>query len=147
MKFLKINSSGNLYAIALILFFALFFTSCATQYNFGNSFVVPAAVGSVKVKMDKNNNYQIDLNVKRLADPKRLNPAKEVYVVWMETEQEGRKNIGQLKTGSSMLSSALKSSLKTVSSSKPLAFFITAEDNADMQYPAGEEVLRTTPPR
>lgn len=147
MKFLKTNNSGSVYSIALILFLTFFLQSCVTKYVFNNSYVVPAAEGWVKVKTDKNKNYQIKLNVKRLADPKRLNPAKDVYVVWMETEQDGRKNIGQLKTSSSLLSSALKSSLKTVSSSKPVSFYITAEDNADIQYPVGQEVLKTNPSR
>lgn len=127
----------------MILFAVFLLPSCATKYAFNTSSVVPAAEGTVKVKQDKNKNYNIELDVKRLADPKRLNPAKEVYVVWMETEQNGRKNIGQLKTSSGLFSSALKSSLKTVSSFKPTSFFITAEDHADIQYPGGQEVLRT----
>jgi hypothetical protein len=61
----------------------------------------------------------------------------------METEQDGTKNIGQLKTSSSLLSHELKSSLTAVSSTKPITFFITAEDNAGIQYPVGQEVLRT----
>jgi hypothetical protein len=108
---------------------------------------VPAAEGSVQVKKDKNNNYKIVLSVKRLADSKRLNPSKEVYIVWMETEQDGIKNIGQLKTSSSLLSKELRSSLTAVSTSKPITFFITAEDNAGIQYPVGQEVLRTNIPR
>jgi len=53
----------------------------------------------------------------------------------METEQNGSKNIGQLKTSSSMLSKALTSSLKTVATFKPTGFFITAENDANVQYP------------
>ena len=78
-----------------------------------------------------------------MADPKRLNPSKAVYIVWMDTEQDGIKNIGQLKTSGSLFSHELKSSLKTASSSKPIAFFITAEDNGALQFPEGQEVLRT----
>lgn len=133
------------YRLAVIVFTAFLLSSCATnKYAFATSSVVPAAEGSVKVKKDKNDNYNIELDVNRLADPKRLNPAKEVYVVWMETQQSGTKNIGQLKTSGGLFSSELKSSLKTVSSVKPTTFFITAEDNADIQQPAGVEVLRTS---
>lgn len=140
IKNTKLKKYGGL---AMILFTFCLLSSCATKYAFSTSSVVPAAEGSVKVKKDKNNNYNIELDVKRLADPKRLNPAKDVYVVWMETAQNGRKNIGQLKTSSGLFSSTLKSSLKTVSPFKPVTFFITAEDNADIQYPGGQEVLRT----
>ncbi len=147
MKLVKIIHSGTTCLTIGILFLALFFQSCATKYVFNNSNVVPAAEGTVKVSMDKNNNYKVVLALKRLADPKRLNPSREVYVVWMETEQNGTKNIGQLITSSSLLSSELRSSLKTESSFKPVTFFITAEDNAGIQYPQGLEVLRTHPSR
>lgn len=129
--------------LAIIVCTIFLLPSCSTKYAFTTSSIVPAAEGNVKVKSDKNNNYKIDLNVIRLADPARLNPPKKVYVVWMETAQNGRQNIGQLKTSSGLFSSALKSSLQTVSSFKPVTFFITAEDNADIQYPGGQEVLRT----
>ncbi len=104
---------------------------------------MPAAQGSVKVKKDNNNNYSIDLDIIRLADPKRLEPSKSTYVVWMETAENGSKNIGSLNTSSSMFSKTLKSSLKTVSPFKPVSLFITAEDNADIQYPSFQVVLRT----
>lgn len=49
-----------------------------------------------------------------------------MYAVWMEIEQNGRKNIGQLKTSIGLRTS----SLKTVSGFKPNGFFITAADDA-----------------
>lgn len=145
MKLLKSNGRVIKAWTAFTLFIALvLFGSCGTsKYNFLTSSVVPAAEGQVKVKKDGNNNYKIELDVMRLADSKRLTPSKEMYIVWMETEQNGRKNIGQLKTSSSLLSSALKSSLNTVSPFKPTGFYITAEDDANIQYPSGEVVLRT----
>ena len=128
----------------MILFEMMVNQSCAHKISFGTSSVVPAAEGSVKVKKDKNNNYNIDLSVIRLADPKRLSPSKQLYVVWMDADQNGTKNIGQLKTSSGMLSKTLKSSLKTVSSVKPTRIFITAEDDAAVQYPGGQVVLDTS---
>jgi hypothetical protein len=138
----KWNLTGIIPAMALLLLGFFLSTGCASKYTFATSSVVPAAEGTVKVTKDDNNNYSIDLNVKRLADPKRLTPPKNMYIVWMEGDQNVAKNIGQLKTSSSMFSGQLKSSLKTVSSYKPTAFFITAEDNSDVQTPAGPEVLR-----
>ena len=134
----------KLYAAFTILFAIAILQSCgSTKYNFSTSPVVPAAEGSVKVKKDNNSNYSIALDVKRLAEPKRLTPAKEMYIVWMETEENGRKNIGQLKTSSGLFSSTLTSSLKTVSTFKPTGFFISAEDDANIQYPGGQTVLST----
>ncbi len=137
------NVSGKIFFLATIFIAALTLSSCAKKMTFGTSSVVPAAEGSVKVKSDKNNNTTIDLKVERLADPKRLNPPKATYVVWMETASNGTQNIGSLNTSSGLLSGKLKSSLKTVTPYKPTGFFITAEDDKDVQYVRGEEVLRT----
>lgn len=145
MNFIKSKRPGiNVYAAFTTLFAIVVLQSCdTTKYVFSISPIVPAAEGLVKVKKDKNSNYNIDLDVKNLAESKRLSPAKETYIVWMETEQNGSKNIGQLKTSSSMLSKALTSSLKTVATFKPTGFFITAENDANIQYPDGQTVLTT----
>ncbi len=145
MKSVKLKAvTQNIFIVMMILFAMMVTQSCAHKISFGTSSVVPAAEGSVKVKKDKNNNYNIDLSVIRLADPKRLSPSKQLYVVWMDANQNGTKNIGQLKTSSSMLSKTLKSSLKTVSSVKPTRIFITAEDDAAVQYPGGQVALDTS---
>ena len=39
----------------------------------------------------------------------------------------------------------LKGSLETVASDKPINFFISAEDDANVQYPVGQVVLKTGP--
>ncbi len=136
----------NGYLVIAIFFTLVVLQSCGTtKYNFSNSVVVPSAEGSVKVKKDDNSNYAVELNVKRLAEPKRLSPPKRTYVVWMETERNGRKNIGRLNTSSGIFSSTLTSSLTTVTTFKPTSFFITAEDNADIQFPQGQVVLSTGP--
>jgi hypothetical protein len=131
------------FLIGVTAFFFILIQACARKITFHNSSVVPAAEGSVKIKKDNNNNYKIDLNVIRLADPKRLSPSKEVYLVWIDTENNGTKNIGQLKTSSGMFSQALKSSLNTVTPFKPIRIFITAEDNATVLYPGSQVVLNT----
>ena len=131
------------YAIALIGIICLTFASCASKYVFQNSYVVPAAEGSVKVKKDNNSNYKIDLKVKNLAEPKNLTPSRQFYVVWMDTDESSPKNIGQLKTSTGLFGGSLKSSLSTVTPLKPQGFFITAEDQPTTQYPGREIILRT----
>lgn len=121
----------------------LLFGSCSKEYVFATSSLVPAAEGNVKVSHDRNDNYEIDLSVARLADPSRLSPPRTYYVTWMITRANGSKNIGQLKTSTGFLSKALKSSLETVTSYQPVGFFITAEDNVDVQYPSEIVVLQT----
>ena len=128
-----------LFAIAI----GIAFQSCNNKTSFLTSSVVPAAEGTVKIQNDKNNNYKIDLEVMRLADPGRLSPPKSHYVVWIETERNGMKNIGQLTTSSGLMSKALKSSLETVTSFRPKEILITAENEANIQYPGSQVVLRT----
>lgn len=137
-KFLR-----NFALIAGILFITFSISSCSRKMTFGKSVIVPAAEGSVKIKTDKNKNYTIDINVKHLARPDQLTPPKKTYVVWMETEGNGTKNIGNINSSTGLLSSTLKGSLKTVTSFKPTGFFITAEDDASIRYPGTETVLST----
>ncbi|WP_194975299.1 hypothetical protein [Aquiflexum lacus] len=131
--------------ILLMSMMVFLFTACAKKVAFLNSAVVPSAEGTISIKKGKNNNYNIDLSVKRLAEPSRLSPPKTMYVVWMETEQSGVQKIGQLDSSTSMFSNMLSSSLKTVSPNKPTAFFITAEDDAEGNYPGTTVVLKTGP--
>lgn len=138
-KSMSFSFKAILFTIAIYLL-----QSCASKHAFSTSSMVPAAEGAVKVKQDGNNNYRIKVELKRLAEPTRLNPPKQLYVVWMQTAENGRKNIGQLKTSSGLFSSTLKSSLETVSAFKPVRIFITAEDEANIQYPTGAVVLETS---
>ena len=119
------------------------FTSCAKKVSFQTSSVVPAARGHVKVKKDANKNYQIQIRINDLAEVDRLQNANKAYVVWMETDDLIIKNIGQIKSDSGFLSSKLKASFETVTSFKPEKIFITAEENADVQYPNNQVVLTT----
>ncbi len=146
MKSIKGNTISMFIKNIFILFLVLFvLQSCNTEkYNFVTSSVVPAAEGSVEVDKDGNDNYKIDLSVTRLAEPNRLSPKRKLYVVWVQTEQSGDKNIGQLKTSSGFLSNNLKSSLSTVTSFKPVGFLISAEDEVNVQHPSEQIVLRTS---
>ena len=126
---------------AMILIFSLF--SCATSVNFLNSAVVPAARGSVKIKTDNNKNYSIQITLSDLAEASRLQPPKLTYIVWMVTDRDLTKNIGQLNSSKGFMSKQLKGSFKTVSSDKPIKIFITAEDDAAVQYPGSQVVLST----
>jgi hypothetical protein len=117
----------------------VFFSNCAKKIAFNISPVEPAAQASIKVKKDKNKNYVIDLNVVHLADPSRLSPARENYTVWIDTENNGKKNIGQLVVSAG----SLKGSLNAMTPFKPTKVFITAENSAGIEYPGTFVVLTT----
>ena len=128
-------------AIAVVIFS---FSACAKKISFQTSSVVPAARGSVKVKKDNNSNYRIQIKLFNLAEVKRLDPPKQAYVVWMESDQQAVKNMGQINSSNSMLSKTLKASFETVTAFKPIKIFITAEDDAAVLYPGMQLVLSTS---
>lgn len=130
--------------ITLAAAFAMFaFGSCSTKAIFLSSEVVPAAQGSVTIKEDGNKNYTIKIQISNLADSKSLTPPKNVYIVWLLPESSTPKNIGQIVSSKGKMSSKLKASFQSVSSYKPSKIFITAEDDANVQYPYSEVVLTT----
>lgn len=117
--------------------------SCSKKIAFLTSSVVPAARGTVKIKKDNNNNYDINIDLFNLAESKRLEPPKQAYVIWMETNENLMKNIGQINSSTGFLSQKLKANFNTVSAAKPVRIFITAEDDATVQYPGMQVVLST----
>jgi hypothetical protein len=130
-------------SILLSLTLLLMMGSCARKISFQNSEIAPAAEGTVKVKKDGNSNYEIKIDLTNLAHSERLTPAKNVYVVWMETDQNMTRNIGQINSSKNFMSNKLKASFETVSSFKPVKIFITAEDEASISSP-GNTIVMTT---
>lgn len=144
MKGTTLNTmTKNIFLGVFTILIVFSFVSCARNFNFMTSSVVPAARGNVKVNEDKNKNYVILVQIQNLAEVERLQPSKKTYIVWMVTDQEITKNIGQLNSSTSLFSKQLKATLKTVSSTKPIKIFITAEDDASIQYPGSQVVLST----
>jgi len=128
-------------AFAVMMIFSI--SSCATKVQFATSQVVPAARGTVKVKKDNNNNYSIKIEISNLAEVKRLQSDKKTYVVWMVTDQDETKNLGEIKSSSGTFSKHLTASFKTVTSNKPSKIFITAEDEATTLHPDTDVILAT----
>ena len=114
--------------------------SCAKKIPFQTSAQVPAARGNVTYCKDKNNNYEIKLQISYLAEPNRLQPPKTTYVVWMDSDQNSNPiNLGQI-----IGTSKLKIKFETVSSSKPKRIFVTAEEDPSIHYPGGYLILETS---
>lgn len=127
----------------LVVCSLLFLSACSKKLYFQSSPAVPAAEGTVKYKRDNNRNYAIDVSIRNLADPKKLTPSKNTYILWMETDQNGVQNIGQINPTTGFLTGALRASLEAITPYKPKSFFITAEDNPTVTYPGAQVVLRT----
>ena len=122
--------------VATLILFS--FGSCTKKNEFLPSTVTPAATGYVKVKKDKNNNYVINIRISNLAAVESLQQSKSTYVVWMETDQQATENLGQVKS-----SKKLNVTFETVSSSKPVKIFITAEEDGSDDFPGKQVVLST----
>lgn len=118
-------------------------TSCSNKTTFLTSTVVPAAEGTIQWKKDSNDNYVITLKMVNLAEVERLQPPKKAYVVWMENNEGRAKNLGQINSFHETFTKKLKASFETVSSFKPTKVFITAEDEANVEYPSSMIVLQS----
>jgi hypothetical protein len=144
MKILNHNSkSATILSVLVAAFIFFSISSCAKKMVFATSTVAPAATGTVKIKKDKNNNYSINVSLRNLAPSDKLTPPRKTYIVWVETESNGVKNIGQVNTSSGLFSKKLKASLNAHLPFKPTNIFITAEDNQNVQYPGNMVVLTT----
>jgi hypothetical protein len=139
----NLRAALKFFLLSLVTVVYLGFSSSAQKVHFKNSTVAPAAEGGVKIKKDKNGNYDIEVSIDNLADSKKLTPPKNAYVVWVDTKESGTKSIGQIHSSGSMFSKAKKASITGVSTAKPTKVYITAEDDPNTGSP-GDVVVLTT---
>lgn len=137
MKTFYRNFTTGLFFSACLLLAA----GCSQKMQFAPSSIVPAAQGDIKVKKDKNDNYQIELSVKNLAKPERLQPSRTTYVVWAVSPDNRADNLGQIKADGG--DTTVDGSLETMTTFQPERVFITAEDQGSVQYPSAQVVLST----
>jgi hypothetical protein len=140
-KFTNLIKISFLAFISIVIITSL--QSCARKITFLPSGEAPAATGKVKIKKDKNKNYNLAISIEHLAQSNRLQPPANTYVVWIVTDKNETKNMGQINSSSGFLSSKLKASFSAVSPAKPTKVFITAEDNGDAFYPGSRVILTT----
>lgn len=140
------NSNHRIsFIISFILLACIILPACSKTIRFTKSEFIPEARGYVKIGKVKDKKFSIRLRVRNLPGPQKLQPAKSMYVVWMDTENEGVKNIGQLVNSPGLPSNAQEITLKMISSVEPIGFLITAEDSPIGEYPGTQVVLRTRP--
>ncbi|WP_080055830.1 hypothetical protein [Spirosoma aerolatum] len=125
--------------IATGLIMAGMLNACTPKMSFVTSTIVPAANGKIDVTKDENKNYLTHLRVSNLADPQKLTPARNLYLVWMESDNSVVRKLGQLMPSGK----TLDAELTTTSVAKPNEIFITAEDKADITNPEGQIILTT----
>ena len=100
---------------------------------------VPAAQGKVKFGKADNGNTSIDLIVKYLAEPQKLQPPEAIYVAWVSPDKDSpAQNIGALQ-----VDSGRKATLKTVTPLHTFELFVTAEASGQVQAPTGTRLIWT----
>ncbi len=117
--------------------------ACTPNMKFANSTIVPGATGNVGVRKDRNQNYTIQVSVVNLAEPQRLSPPKDLYLVWMESDGNLTQKLGRITTKSGLFSKAMKADLSATTTLRPNRIFISAETNPDVSIPEGPVVLTT----
>ena len=98
---------------------------------------VPAAVGKVKVKSEKDGNTKVKVEVAHLAQPAAAFNAS-TYVVWLKPELGDAQNVGVLTVGND-----LKGSLETKTAFTNFQVIVTAEKDANVTAPLGRPVMDT----
>ncbi len=98
---------------------------------------IPAAEGKVKFNKTDDGNISINLSIKYLADPQKLQPPSAVYVVWVSKDKDSpAQNIGAIR-----IDKERAGSLKSVTPLHTFQLFVTAEAAGQVQEPTGVRLL------
>lgn len=134
----NVLSISDAFKVISFVLAAVLITSCAQRVVFPDSASLPGADAVLKINENKNNNYELELEVKNIAKPNRLTPPRNNYIVWLETASHGTVNIGNLR-----VSDKNRASMVTVTPYKPIRVFISAEDRQDVIFPSSQIVLNS----
>jgi hypothetical protein len=124
--------------ISVLLTCVLAVASGAATFQLGSSPAIPAAEGKVKLRQTSSGNTEIQLEVKHLAPPARINPTTSVFVVWVRGLEAGAlpQNLGALRTNKN-----LNGKLKSVTSLREFDLFLTAEGTQTVTAPTTTELM------
>jgi hypothetical protein len=125
--------------IAVLLTSVLAGASGAATFRLGSSPSIPAAEGKVKLRHTSNGNTEIQLEVKHLAPPARIDATTSVFVVWVRGLEAGAQpqSLGALRTNKK-----LSGKLKSVTSLREFDLFLTAEGTQTVTAPTTVELMQ-----
>ena len=104
-----------------------------------NSPVVPAASGEITTEEGDDDNLRLEIAVKHLAPPGKVEAGAAVYVVWMEIAGAPPQNVGSLRVDED-----LTGRLDTITPFHRFNLVITAERDPAAVFPRGPRVLSGT---
>jgi hypothetical protein len=125
--------------IALFLFFSFLITVTAwgREDRLVNTGTAPAAEGKVTTGNDRNGNTNVEVQVKHMATPQSLTPAKQGYLVWVQPRGKDPELLGALRVNDD-----LEGTLKATTPYKDFEIFVTAEDSLKPEAPSSTVILR-----
>lgn len=124
--------------VAAVSMFLIGLGGCAKEVRLPFSTELPAAMGEARISRDDNGNTVVNLKVEHFAPPQRLQPPRQVYVVWLESPDHEMHNLGQLRVNDD-----LKGELESKTPYEVFRIIITAEDYATAAQPGPQVVMRT----
>src|ERR1700724_2191568 len=126
-------------ALFVVFSFLLAVAAWGREDRLTNTGTTPAAMGKVITDNDRNGNTGIEVQVKHMAAPQSLTPAKTIYVVWVQPRGKDPEALGALR-----VNEGLEGSLKATTPYKDFDIFITAEDSLKPEIPASMVILKGT---
>ena len=124
-------------ALFVVLTFLLTSAAWGREDRLTNTGVNPAAMGKVTTDNDRNGNTGVNVEVKHMAAPQSLTPAKTTYVVWIQPRGKDPEVLGLLR-----VNDELEGSLRGATTYKNFDIFITAEDSVKPTAPSSMVVLK-----
>jgi hypothetical protein len=124
----------------LVLILAVWpFGSGTKKYPMQTAQSIPAAIGVVEAKRDKDNgNTRLNVKVEHMATPTSLTPPANVYILWVRSSDGNVEKVGALRIGEDR-----KAEIEATTVAKEADVFITAEDSESVAAPTGMELLQT----
>lgn len=101
----------------------------------------PSAQGTTKVSTTDDGNTQVNVEVKHLASPAKIDPDATTFVVWVKDNYNDSdpQNLGALK-----IDSDLNGKLEAVTPLKSFDLYVTAEPSPTATEPSNDPVLKTS---
>jgi hypothetical protein len=109
---------------------------CGSNKAMKSGYGVPASEGTIKTSEGDNGNTILEIQVKHLAEPSRMASDATVYVVWVQSSDGARQNVGALT-----LNDNLEGTLKTVTPYRRFSVSVTPEPSGQVSQPTHQPVF------
>ena len=99
---------------------------------------IPGAEGVVTTSTSNDGNTKLDISVKHLAPPEKVEPGASVFMVWVRGLEGGAQAASQ---GALVVNSDLSGRMETVTPLRSFELFITPESSQTVTGPTGKTLL------